>query len=191
MESIARQLLTSLPQQFALAGLSMGGIVALEMLRQAPERIERLALLDTNASAEQPQRQAKRVNEIALAHSGRLRELMIEEMKPHYLADDSREDQALLDLIVAMATDLGPHVFERQSLALRDRPDAVGLLASIDCPTLIICGEQDQLCPVAYHQLIHEQIRGSELHIIERCGHLSTLEQPHRVSNLMRSWLHY
>ena len=190
IKDIAGQLLARLPEHFALAGLSMGGIVALETWRQARHRISHLALIDTNALAEQPERQARRAGEIRRAYQD-LRDLVINGIKLHYLADANRHNRELLDLVVSMAVDFGPEVFERQSIALRDRPDAVDLLPAIDCPTMIICGDEDQLCPLDHHRFMHSQINGSELHIIGECGHLSTLERPLEMINLMRQWLRH
>ncbi|MBC6429095.1 MAG: alpha/beta hydrolase [Cellvibrionales bacterium] len=189
IRKIAQQVLATAPGHFALAGLSMGGIVALEIVRQAPERITHLALLDTNAYAEKPERQAKRAHEIDCAQVGQLRKLMIEQMKPLYLAKANRQNQTLLHLVLDMAMDLGPDVFERQSIALRDRPDASGTLATIRCPTLVLCGAEDALCPVAYHQYMQSQIPNARLEIIDNCGHLSALECPQQVNTHLRQWL--
>ncbi|MGI9287979.1 MAG: alpha/beta fold hydrolase [Pseudomonadales bacterium] len=189
IERIARQVLARAPSTFALAGLSMGGIVAFEMWRQAAQRITHLALLDTNARAEIPERQALRQGQIDRAHRGALRELMMEELKPNYLARANKTNQALLDSIFSMAQALGPGVFENQSVALRDRPDSCATLSTIDCPLLIICGEEDQLCPVDHHRFMANEIPDAKLLVLENCGHLSTIEQPQRVTQAMREWL--
>jgi pimeloyl-ACP methyl ester carboxylesterase len=182
---MALQVLDSAPQKFALAGLSMGGILALEICRQAPERITHLALLDTNPHAEQADRKSLRLKQIERVSSGRLRELAVEELKPLYLAKAHRNDEHLLDTILRMALDLGPDVFRAQSIALRDRIDSVPTLSNIDCPTLVLCGAEDTLCPVEYHELMAKQIPNARLSVIDQCGHLSTLEQPEIVSQLL------
>ena len=179
---MARQALADAPPRFACIGLSMGGILAFEIWRQAPDRVTHLALLDTNHRAEKGERQAQRFEEIEFALSGGLRELAIERMKPKYLAASKRDDQALLDLVMDMLEGLGPEVFRRQSLLLRDRPDSVPTLETIDCPTLVLCGAEDSLCPVKYHEEMARQIPGARLAVIDDCGHLSTLEQPAAVS---------
>ncbi len=186
---IASQVLARAPSTFALAGLSMGGIVAFEMWRQAAQRITHLALLDTNARAEAQERQALRQVQIDRAHEGGLRELMMEELKPNYLACANKRNQRLLNSIFNMAQDLGPEVFENQSIALRDRQDSCSTLATIDCPVLILCGEEDQLCPVEYHRFMASEIPDATLLILEDCGHLSSIEQPQRVTQAMRAWL--
>ena len=179
---MATQALAVAPTRFAIAGLSMGGILAFEIWRQAPERVTHMALLDTNPSAEIPERKALRPQQIETALAGGLRELAIESLKPLYLAEAHRDDEKLLGVILDMALDLGPEVFRKQSLALRDRIDSVPTLKTIDCPTLIMCGDEDALCPVEYHELMAAKIPNARLQVIEQCGHLSTIEQPAVVS---------
>ena len=184
---MAARALTDAPNQFAVAGLSMGGILAFEIWRQAPERVTHLALLDTNPHAEVPARKALRPQQIETALAGGLRELAIESLKPLYLAEAHRDDAELLETILDMALALGPEVFRRQSLALRDRIDSMPTLATIDCPTLVMCGDEDALCPAEYHELMAREIPGARLCVIENCGHLSTLEQPGTVTKELLS----
>ncbi len=184
---MASDVLSTAPESFAMAGLSMGGILAFEIIRQAPERVTHLALLDTNPHAEDASRQATRMQQIEIALTGGLRELAIEALKPLYLAESHRHDNALLATILDMALDLGPEVFRRQSLALRDRVDSVATLSCIDCPTLVMCGDEDTLCPLDYHELMAAQISGARLLVIEDCGHLSSLEQPDIVARELKT----
>ena len=186
---MAASVLASAPDRFAVAGLSMGGILAFEMWRQAPGRITHMALLDTNPHAEAAERQTLRWEQIEQAASGRLRELAIESMKPLYLAQAHRDNEQLLELILSMALDLGPDVFRTQSLALQNRVDSVATLATIDCPALIMCGDEDTLCPVAYHELMASEIPQARLQVIENCGHLSSLEQPQVVTTALNELL--
>ncbi|MEO1320550.1 MAG: alpha/beta hydrolase [Pseudomonadota bacterium] len=179
---MAVQVLETAPPEFALVGLSMGGILALEIWRQARERVTHLALLDTNPYAEAPERQSLRLEQIDIALSGGLRTLAVESMKPLYLAESRRDDEVLLNLLLDMALALGPDVFERQSVALRDRVDSASTLATIDCPTLVLCGAEDRLCPVGYHQFMADAIPGARLEVIDDCGHIATLEQPEAVT---------
>jgi pimeloyl-ACP methyl ester carboxylesterase len=183
--AMAAGVLDRAPPSFAIAGLSMGGILAFELWRQAPERITHMALLDTNPHAEAPERKSLRLRQIEEASSGRLRQLAIEELKPLYLARAHRDDETLLSTILDMAMDLGPDIFRAQSRALRDRQDSVATLATVDCPALVMCGDEDTLCPIEYHELMAKQIPNARLTVIENCGHLSSLEQPDIVSRAL------
>ena len=179
---MAARVLEEAPTRFALAGLSMGGILAFEIWRQAPERITHMALLDTNPRAELAARQSLRMQQVEVALAGGLRELAIEALKPVYLAAAHRENEELLKTIFDMVMELGPEVFRSQSLALRDRPNSVPTLATIDCPTLILCGEEDHICPVEIHEFMAERIPHARLRVIKNCGHMSSLEQPEIVT---------
>lgn len=176
------------PPRFALAGLSMGGILAMEMLAQAPERVERLALLDTNPRAELPEVQARREPQIARALAGGLDRVMREEMKPNYLAAGPRK-QDILDLCMTMALDLGPQVFARQSRALRDRADRQATLAAFKGRALVLMGAEDRLCPRDRHELMHVLMPQSRLVIVDGAAHLPTLEKPAETTAALRRWL--
>ena len=184
-------ILDTAPDSFAAAGLSMGGIVAFELWRQAPQRITHLALLDTNPHADTPDKRTMRMDQVRQVLSGQLKKLATESLKPAYLAKANRDDQELLDEILAMALDAGEDVFERQSLALKDRADSVATLDTIDCPTTVICGAEDHICPPAYHQLIAQRIPGAHLVVIENSGHLATMEQPDIVNQELQRLLRH
>lgn len=188
VQSLAAQILVDAPPRFALAGLSMGGIVAMEVIAQAPDRVTHLALLDTNPRAETPQIAARRAPQMAQVEAGGLARVMRDEMKPNYLTDDPNRT-AILDLCMDMALNLGPQVFLRQSRALRDRPDQQETLRRVSVPTLILCGRDDALCPVERHELMHGLIPQSTLHIVENAGHLPTLEQPDETTAALARWL--
>lgn len=188
MEDLAALVLADAPPRFALAGLSMGGIVAMEIVRQAPERVERLALLDTNPRAEAPDVAARRQPQIDRAFAGGLAAVMRDELKPNYLAPGPR-DAALLDLCLDMALGLGPKVFARQSCALRDRPDQQATLAAYRGPALVLMGEHDLLCPRDRHDLMHALMPRSRLAVIPGAGHLPTLEQPDATLDELIRWL--
>lgn len=188
VEALAREVLAHAPAQFALAGLSMGGIVAMEIVRKAPNRVTRLCLMDTNALAETPAKAADREPQIARVMAGSLVEVMRDEMKPNYLAPGPGR-QAVLDLVLNMALDLGEGVFLRQSRALQRRPDQQNVLRKMRIPTLVMCGEHDALCPVQRHQFMADLIFGAKLRVIPDAGHLPTLEQPDAVNDAMREWL--
>lgn len=190
MAAIAAGLLDELPwRRFAVAGLSMGGIVAMAMLARAPERIERVALLDSNHRAEPPERRPVRDRQIAASEAGGLRAVIVDEMKPHYLARRGRRNAKLLDTLVAMAEALGPTVFARQSRALRDRPDYGGPLSAYGGPMLVLCGAEDRLCPPERHREIAALRAGAALVVVPEAGHISTLEQPAAVTAALRDWL--
>jgi pimeloyl-ACP methyl ester carboxylesterase len=188
VQELAAQILAGAPPRFALAGLSMGGIVAMEIIAQAPGRVTHFALLDTNPRAEMPEVQARRATQIAKVQAGGLEAVMRDEMKPNYLTDGPNRG-AILGLCMDMALSLGPRAFVNQSLALRDRPDQQATLSRVTVPTLVLCGRQDTLCPVERHELMHALIPHSTLHIVENAGHLPTLEQPDLTTAALRHWL--
>lgn len=190
VEKIAAGVLEEVPfRRFALCGLSMGGIVAMQILAQAPDRVTHLALLDTNHLPEMPERRRLRGPQIERVRQGRLREVLIEEMKPNYLAGAHHADAALLERVLDMGLQLGPDVFERQSLALRDRPDATAVLRRFSGPALVLCGEEDKLCPPERHRAIADLMPGSTLTVVPGAGHLTTLEAPTSVNDALRVWL--
>lgn len=188
VEALAALVLAAAPPRFALAGLSMGGIVAMEVVRQAPERVERLCLMDTNPKAESEAIRAARVPQIDRALSGGLEAVMRDEMKPNYLAKSGSRSE-ILDLCMKMALDLGPEVFARQSRALAARPDQQATLVAYSGPTLILCGAEDRLCPLHRHELMHRLMPGSHLAVIAGAGHLPTLERPGETTGAILRWL--
>jgi pimeloyl-ACP methyl ester carboxylesterase len=188
METLAAAVLAGAPPVFALGGLSMGGIVAMEVVRQAPDRVAKLALLDTNPLAEVPEMKARRGPQMDKAQAGHLDQVLREEMKPNYLTQGPQQ-AAILNLCMNMALKLGADVFVRQSMALRDRPDQSDTLRGLSMPTLVLCGRDDRLCPVARHDLMHALVGGSTLEIIEGAGHLPTLEQPQQTTAALLRWM--
>ena len=185
---LARLILAQLPIRFALAGLSMGGIVAMEMMRQAPQRISKMAIMDSNPFAEDSARQSLRDIQIDKVKKGDLRAVMRDDMKPHYLANTPNRQQ-VLDLCMVMALDLGDDVFIQQSRALASRPDQSGSLAKVKVPSLILYGAEDQLCPEDRHLAMHDLIAGSKLVKIEGAGHLPCLEKPDETTAALQRWL--
>lgn len=188
IEGLANEILENAPPRFALAGLSMGGIVAMEMVRQAPNRVMRLALMDTNPKAETPEASAKREPQKQAVREGRLRAIMSDEMKPNYLVDGPNKP-SILKLCMDMAVGLGPDVFISQSEALAARPDQQATLKSVKVPTLVLCGRDDIPCPIDRHELMRALIPYSQLVIIEGAGHLPTLEQPESTNEALRKWM--
>lgn len=188
IEAMAADVLANAPQHFALAGLSLGGIIAMEVMRQAPERIGALALLDTNPRAELPEVAAGREPQIAAVQSGQMRDLLNEKIFPLYLAD-GQDPEDLLPLCWEMASALGPDVFVRQSRALAARTDAQDVLATVTVPTLILMGREDRLCPLDRHERMQELIPHAHFEIIENAGHLPTLEQSTATNAALKTWL--
>jgi pimeloyl-ACP methyl ester carboxylesterase len=187
-EALAANILHQAPPTFALAGLSMGGICAMEMVRQAPERITRLALLDTNALADPAKLAPVRDAQSKRALAGELVTVMRDEMKPNYLADGPNR-KAILDLCMDMAEGLGPQVFAHQSQAIKARLDQQETLRAVTVPTLILCGREDRLCPLERHTLMHGLMPHSRLVVVDGAGHLPTLEKPQETNKALSAWL--
>jgi pimeloyl-ACP methyl ester carboxylesterase len=188
MTSIARRILAAAPPRFALAGLSMGGYIALEITSQAPERVARLALLDTAARAESPEQTKRRQRVIELASTGRFAE--VPNLHFPILVHRNRHGDAALKAIVrAMAEETGAEAFLRQETAIIGRADARPGLAAIKCPTLVLVGDGDELTPPHLSQEIAAGIHGSRLAVIPNCGHLSTLEQPAMANAALVEWM--
>ena len=188
IEAIAADVLANAPKEFALAGLSLGGIIAMEVVRQAPERVRALALLDTNPRAELPEVAAGREPQIAAVKRGQMRELLTEKIFPLYLAD-GEDPGGILATCWDMAAALGPDVFVRQSRALAARADAQDVLATVTVPTLILMGRKDRLCPLDRHERMQELIPHAHFEIIDDAGHLPTLEQPVATNAALKTWL--
>lgn len=188
MPDLAAAVLASAPRRFALAGLSMGGILAMEVLRQAPDRVAGLALLGTNPLAEKPEVREGRQSQIDAALRGGMMTVLEEQMFPRYSADAGARAR-LLPTCRAMALALGPDVFVRQSRALRDRPDQCDTLNASAVPTLILCGADDQLCPLDRHTLMKDLMPHAELRVLDGAGHLTTLERPDETTAALADWL--
>lgn len=188
MGDLARAVLQNAPPRFAICGLSMGGIVAMEILRQAPERVAKIALLDTNPLAEEDAVKARRFPQMDAVRAGGLAEIMRDEMKPNYLSDGPNRDK-ILDLCMDMALKLGPDAFIRQSQALMNRPDQTETLRNARIPALVLCGRDDALCPPSRHEFMTSLIPGAELKVIDNAGHLPTLEQPAQTNQALSRWL--
>ena len=186
---IAVDVLRSAPPRFALVGLSMGGIVAFEIWRHAAERVTHLALLGTTPYVEAPERQTLRLEQLAMVETGKLRDVMVNSMKPLYLAKRNRTNGQLVQQILDMALAAGSDVFRRQSLALRNRAGSTETLQTITCPALVLCGREDALCPVDFHATMASAIPGADLQVLAGCGHLSTMEEPAAVASALQRLL--
>lgn len=188
MADIAAAVLAEAPGRFALAGLSMGGYVALEIMRQAPERVERLALLDTSARADSEEQRRRRTGLIQLADMGKFKGVT-PRLLPLLVHPSRLEDVTVTRPIFEMAARIGRDGFIRQQKAILSRADSVGLLGRIVVPTLVACGRQDQLTPIELSQEMATAIPGAVLEIVEECGHLPALERPEQTTGLLRRWL--
>ncbi|OHE89931.1 MAG: alpha/beta hydrolase [Lysobacterales bacterium RIFOXYA1_FULL_68_6] len=184
---MAARVLDAAPPVFALAGLSMGGYVAFEILRQAPQRVARLALLDTSARTDPPKRRAVRKAGLALAEAGRFAGVT-RKLLPQ-LVHESRVDGEVGEAVMAMAQRVGRDAFLRQQRAILDRPDSLPLLPTIAVPTLIGVGEDDRMTLPEESRLLHERIPGARLHVFARCGHLPPMEVPQETTAVLRDWL--
>jgi len=188
VRELASDVLKKAPKKFSLLGHSMGGIVAMEIYSQEPNRIEKLILMDTNPKAELDEVKLKREPQIREVNNGKLIEVMRDEMKPNYLAE-SENKRSVLNVCMDMALTLGPDVFINQSRALQSRLDQQNTIQSIKIPVLILCGSEDKLCPVERHEMMHNMITDSDLKIINNAGHMPTLEQPRETTEVIKEWL--
>ena len=188
VSELASDVLKKAPNFFSLLGHSMGGIVAMEIYSQEPNRIEKLILMDTNPKAELDEVKLKREPQIKDVREGKLLEVMRDEMKPNYLAE-SENKSSVLDVCIDMALSLGPDVFINQSRALQKRTDQLNTIQSINIPVLIMCGSEDKLCTVERHEMMHNMISDSDLKIINNAGHMPTLEQPRETTEVLKEWL--
>jgi pimeloyl-ACP methyl ester carboxylesterase len=187
---MAKAVLRDAPwKEFALAGLSMGGYVAQEILRQAPQRVTRLALLDTRSRPEQPEETERRHQFIKLAQTERGFTPVTTRLLPLLLHPSRIKDAELVTVIRDMAERTGIDAYVRQQKAIISRPDFRPALPHIKCPTLVLCGRQDQLTPVTDSESIAAAIPGAKLFVVEECGHMSTMERPEIVNRKLREWL--
>ncbi|GAB2518941.1 alpha/beta fold hydrolase [Microbulbifer agarilyticus] len=189
IQGLAQDFLASLPPRFALAGFSMGGIVALEMLRQAPERIAGLALLDTNYQADQPERAEARDAQVLAVMRDGVGDVVRKHLLPNYFAAANREDPVLAQTVIDMAEAVGELAFVRQARALGTRCDGLELLQEFSPPALLLCGDEDVICPVELHQDMATVMPQSDLVVVKNAGHMTPLEQPESVSEAMGAWL--
>ena len=185
---MAQAVLSEAPERFALAGHSMGARVALEVYRQAPERVERLAIVDTGVHPPKPTEAAARMALVEIAKTRGMRALA-DVWLPPMVAPNRLSDGALMGPLFAMVERATPEQFDGQVRALLNRPDAEGWLSQIDVPTLVAVGDQDAWSPLEQHEPIAAAINGSRLALINDCGHMAPVEQPEAVTSLLRAWL--
>ena len=188
IENISFEILRYLPTKFVLIGLSMGGILAMEIIRKVPERVMKIVLMDTNYKSETSEIKSRRLPQIQLVNEGLLEDVMCQQIKNNYLRKD-KQNQEIFDLCLSMANGLGKEIFINQSKALATRKDYKSTLKNIKVPSLIICGEYDRLCPIKVHMEMESLIENSTLEIIPDAAHLPTLEQPAYLNKILCKWL--
>ena len=188
MAAIAGRILAAAPPRFALVGLSMGGYIAFEIMRTSPQRVARLALLDTSAREDTPEQSDRRRAQMALARGGRFGDV-VDQLFSSWVHRTHRTDEGLRRTVQAMAEETGAEAFARQQTAIMTRPDSRPGLVAIRCPTLVLVGDGDEATPPDRAAEIASGIGAARLVTIPECGHLSPLEQPHHVTRALIDWL--
>ena len=190
MDAIARSILAAAPVRFALAGLSMGGYISFAIMRLAPERVLKLALLDTSARADTPQQTEVRRQMLAQAAQGRFLGIT-DQMLPRWIHPSRLQDRALTDRIKTMTQMIGPDAYARQVKAIMGRPDSRPMLPAIKCPTLVLVGREDLATPPELASEMANAIPGAKhrVVVIETCAHLAPMERPAEVNRALRDWL--
>jgi pimeloyl-ACP methyl ester carboxylesterase len=189
IEGMAESVLKHAPERFALAGLSLGGIVAMEVFRQSPERVTRLALLDSNPHGPKPEQLESWKDLISKVESGQFQSIVDEKLLPNLIHPSRQEDRELVTTIRDMAEEIGPEVYVQQLKAVSTRSDLREGLKEMNVPTLLLVGRDDQVCPLSLHEEMQTYIVESRLVVVDHCGHLSSLEQPEEVTAALRNWL--
>jgi pimeloyl-ACP methyl ester carboxylesterase len=188
LPEMARALLVEHPGPLVLCGASMGGILAFEVLRQAPQRVRGLALLGTTARPDSPEIAALRAAAFAMIEAGRYED-MIRGNVPFSFHADRLGERELVDAYLDMLRRAGPEQLVRQNLATAARPDSRPLLPTLRCPTLVLCGDSDAVTPVEASREIAQLVPGAELELMDRCGHMLTMERPREVGAALLGWL--
>ncbi|MGX1350071.1 pimeloyl-ACP methyl ester carboxylesterase [Bradyrhizobium elkanii] len=188
MGAIARRILAEAPPRFALAGHSMGGYIAFEIMRQAPERVAKLALMSTQARADTPEATARRRGMIERARSGQYRSV-VDELFPGFVHPSRQGDANLRQIVDDMSEDVGAEAFVRQQNAVLSRPDSRPSMAWIKCPTLVLTSDTDNTVPNSLSDEMANGIPGARLVVLANCGHLPQLEQPQACAAALVEWL--
>ncbi|MEM9952381.1 MAG: alpha/beta hydrolase [Chloroflexota bacterium] len=189
LPDVAQYVLSQVEGEFAVAGLSYGGIVAFELWRQAPNRIAKMAFLNTNPYPAAEQTKVNQQRLVGMAHLGEFREVTTDFLKDVMLHPDHQKDYVLREKVLKMAETIRIDGFVNEVKAQIVRPNSMNDLPNITCPTLVLTGREDTVVPISAHQAMHDAFPNSTLVIIEHCGHLSTMEQPQQVTAHLRKWL--
>jgi len=188
VQDLAETAIVAMPRQFAVLANSMGGSVAFEVMRQAPERVLGLALVGTTARPEWPAQNARRQPAAKLAAQGDFKSIA-EMYAPVFFHPDRTEDGVHVHTLESMITEAGDRGLRNQQKAFANRPDSRPDLKNIRCPTLVLCGRDDVITPLEMSEEIAEGISGAELEVLETCGHIPMLEWPEQTTDLLRHWL--
>jgi pimeloyl-ACP methyl ester carboxylesterase len=188
MHAIARRILSEAPPRFALAGHSMGGYIAFEIMRQAPERVAKLALLNTQARPDTPEASARRRDMVARAQGGGYR-AVVDELMAGFVHPSRRDDADIRQLVHDMADDVGCDAFVRQQTAIMARPDSRPTLTAIRCPTLVLTCDTDNMVSNTLSQEMTDEIVGAWQVTLDNCGHLPQVEQPDATAHALVQWL--
>jgi len=189
LPDVARYVLSRVKGRFAVAGLSYGGIVAFELWRQAPERVVKMALLNTNPHEAAARTREKQEHFVRMAHQGSFREITTDYLKDVMLHPDHQQDRILRRKVLDMAESIGIGGFVHEVSAQLGRPSAIPDLPNITCPVLVLTGREDTVVHVTVHEQMVLRLPISHLVVVEHCGHLSTMEQPEIVTQALRDWL--
>jgi pimeloyl-ACP methyl ester carboxylesterase len=188
-ESAARWVVDQMPPgKFALAGLSLGGMLAVEIMQFAADRVTRLALLDTGVRGQNEAERAIRRARIRLADEGHF-ELVLGLQMGRFIPAYMLPDKALVDAVMTMCGEIGVEIYKRQEALAAIRVDRRPDLPKIKCPTIVVCGRDDAALPLFLSEEIAAAIKGSELIVIEQCGHLTTMEKPEETTAILKRWL--
>jgi pimeloyl-ACP methyl ester carboxylesterase len=188
MAVVARRILAEAPPRFALAGHSMGGYIAFEIMRQAPQRVAKLALINTQARPDTPETSERRRGQIARAKAGEFHAIL-DELFPLFVHPSRRDNADLRKLIHDMGDDLGADAFVRQQTAVIGRADSRPTLSAIKCPTLVLTGDEDNTIPNKLSVEMADGIRAAKLVVLPQCGHMPQPEQPQATADALTEWL--
>lgn len=188
MEEIASQILSWAPAKFALMGMGLGGMVAMEIVRRAPDRVTRIALISTTAQADTPEAAAARETQIIAARAGRWSDVLTHEINSTWMAPNADKAE-LVRLLTQMGQDMGPEAYIRQVRALQRRKDQQAVLHQLRQPTCIMCGRHDGQYTLKRHEFMAELIPYATLDVIEQAGYLPTREAPDNVTDALRRWM--
>ena len=186
---MARHALAPAPERFVLMANSMGGAVAFEVMRQAGQRVEALVLIGTTARPDTPLQNARRQQARELLERGEVAAVAQLYESAFFHPASTARDPALISTLETMIREAGYDGIVAQQHAFSSRPDSRETLASIACPTLVVCGREDSITPLDLSEEIAAGITGAELEIVEQCGHVPPMEWPEQTSNLVRHWL--